>query len=111
MITTSLTRLSNNYKALFPSAVGEIRNLNVNGNRIDFELQFYADEEARQLLSQTDPNQPFGESGIVLRQHYSEEVSIIESYSSQIIDAPGLVDSLKACCELWLIDKHYPEVS
>jgi len=59
MINASLDRNSNPLKALFPNAVGEIKNMNVNGTRISFELFFYADEEARQLLNAQNPNEPY----------------------------------------------------
>lgn len=106
MITTSLARSSNNYKAAFPNAVGEIKNFNVSGNRINFELHFYADAEARQLLNNGD--MPHMDSGVVMRQHYSEEVSVIEAYKDEAVSTSP-TEVLKECCELWLKDNHYPQ--
>lgn len=114
MITTSLARSSNNYKAAFPQAVGEIKNFNVNGTKINFELHFYADAEARQLLAQvtgtaTPTPAPMSvDGGIILRKNFSEEVSVIEAYSSEATSTSP-TEILKECCELWLKDKHYPE--
>jgi len=114
MITTNLSRESNNYKAAFPAAVGEIKNFNVNGSRINFELHFYADAQARQMLltsttGTTPAPMPMGsDAGVILRQHYSEDVSVIEAYKDEAMSSSP-TEMLKECCELWLKDKHYPQ--
>ncbi len=111
MINASLDRNSNPLKALFPNAVGEIKNMNVNGTRISFELFFYADEQARQLLNAQNPNEPYNHMNgqcMVKQQHFSEELSVIESYEPESADVPP-TEQLKSCCYQWLKERHYPQ--
>ena len=52
---------------------------------------------------------PMGvDGGVIMRQHYSEEVSVIEAYKDEAVSTSP-TEMLKECCELWLKDKHYPE--
>lgn len=112
MIKTGLKRSENNVRGEFPEAIAEIKNFQLQNNRISFELNFYADLEAYNQVKKpvdvmAEPGAIFPENdGIVARKHFSEEASNIESLvpnnetdtlSAQLID----------CCYSWLIKNHY----
>jgi len=109
MLKIALSRSDNGVRAEFPNAVAEIKNFQLQNDRISFELQFYADAEARQLI--VSPTMIDGmhleNGGIVARKHFSETATVVEGYQPDEA-ATTLTGKLISCCYQWLVDKHYP---
>lgn len=107
MLTTSLSRVDNFVRADFPNAYGVIKNFQLQNSRISFELQFYADKEAFELIQNptSAPNMPEN-GGIVARRHFSEDVKVIEGFEPDS-SADSLTEKLMSCCYQWLISEHY----
>lgn len=115
MFKTALARTENFIRADLPQAVAEIKHFQLQNDRISFELQFYADAEAKALITNPTPGTTptmmpgagIENGGIVARKHFSESVSVIEGYEPEET-ATTLTGKLISCCYQWLIDKHYP---
>lgn len=108
MLKIALARSENGLRAELPNAVAEIKNFQLQNDRISFELQFYADAEARQLIVSPVGVEPvfLENGGIVARKCFSEAAKIIEGYQADE-SATTLTGKLISCCYKWLIDKHY----
>jgi hypothetical protein len=109
MLKIALNRSENGVRAEFPNAVAEIKNFQLQNDRISFELQFYADAEARQMITKPVGVEPafIENGGIVARKHFSEAATVIEAYEADE-SATTLTGKLISCCYQWLTDKHYP---
>lgn len=106
MITTALQRDQNNVRGDFPQAVGKIRNFQLHNDRISFELNFYVDQQALDLIENPERSQHIDNGGIVDRKHFSESAEVIEGYIPDP-KATTLTAKLISCCYKWLEDKHY----
>lgn len=115
MFKTALARTENFIRADLPAAVAEIKHFQLQNDRISFELQFYADAEAKTMITNPTPGTTpammpgagIENGGIVARKHFSESVAVIEGYEPEE-NATTLTGKLISCCYQWLIDKHYP---
>jgi hypothetical protein len=110
MLQTSLSRSENFIRADLPNAVAVVRNFQLQSDRISFELQFFADKSAKEMIDQPLTEMPVvlvESGGVVSRKHFNEQVSVIESYQPDE-SATTLTGKLISCCYKWLLDKHYP---
>jgi hypothetical protein len=113
MLQTSLSRSQNFIRADLPNAVAQIKNFQLQNDRISFELQFFADKSAKEMIDQPATEMPVVHAengGIVARKHFNELTSVIEAYEPDEL-ATTLTGKLISCCYQWLIEKHYPEAT
>lgn len=105
MITTSLSRDSSPLKANFSMAVGVIRSITVRGSQVEFELGFFADETAKDMLSETEPYH-LDHKHFVKIDYHTEKLAVIEQYEPEDNTASPL-EQLKSSCYQWLKATKY----